>query len=178
MSRRAHDFYPTVHEWATDELLKRVKVGGCVLEPCSGAHHMTRQLQKGGLEVVTNDLYTDDADFRLDAAGDELWRAIEPDWVVSNPPFNLAPVIVPKAVAHAKIGCAFLLRITFGEPCKNRAEFLSTHPPDAFFWMPRMSFTEDGKTDNCTCGWFVWSKHALALPEQRIQVIAPWLNAA
>lgn len=52
-----------------------------------------------------------------------------------------------------------LLRVSFLEPCNDRAEFLAAHPPRLFV-LPRISFTGDGKTDNVTCAWYVWDKEA------------------
>src|SRR5258705_309035 len=38
------------------------------------------------------------------------------DWVITNPPFNLAQPMLEHAVRKARVGVAFLLRKTFLEP--------------------------------------------------------------
>jgi hypothetical protein len=60
-----------------------------------------------------------------------------------------------------------LLRLSYLEPCNNRAEFLSVNPPSLIV-LPRISFTGDGKTDNVTCAWFVWDFSA---QERQVRVV-------
>ena len=87
---------------------------------------------------------------------------------MSNPPFGAAPRIVPLAVEHAVAGVAMLLRLSYLEPCENRSQWLSEHPPTRLIVLPRISFTGDGRTDSVTCGWFVWERHAL---QQSIEIV-------
>ncbi len=167
MKRRPWDFYPTP-AWATEALLRSVpEIGGPILEPCSGAGDITRILITAGHQVATNDLNPrTDADTHEDAAIASLRGH---DWIVSNPPFNQAPAIVANAVRHARVGVAMLLRLSFLEPCDNRARWLESHPPDRLLILPRISFTGDGNTDSVTCGWMVWAKIPLSgLPIQTI----------
>lgn len=154
------EFYRTP-TWATATLLDRLGCDGSVLEPCSGDGAITEMFRSGARHVTTNDIDVEmDADYHLDASDPASWVRWNGrfDWIVSNPPFSKAHAIVPLAVDAAISGVAMLLRLSWLEPCKNRAGWLSDNPPRALFVLPRMSFTGDGKTDSVTCAWMVWTK--------------------
>lgn len=165
--RRDLDFYPTA-SWATEALLARVPITGRVLEPCVGRGDIARVIKGDDLRghrvwVYTNDLDRHHvADEHEDARDRGWWSRVrdrlEPEWVVTNPPFSVAHEILPLAFATATKGVAMLLRITYLEPCEGRAGWLAAHPPDKLIVLPRISFTGDGSTDLATCAWFVWSQ--------------------
>lgn len=158
--RRKLDAYFTPAS-AVESLLKVVTIWGSVLEPCSGQGAISEALISDNRWLKTNDI--DPAMpsmLHADATTPEFWQGwAENQWVVSNPPFKAATQIVKLAHAHASIGVAMLLRLSFLEPCEDRAEFLSEHPPNVLIVLPRISFTGDGKTDSVTCAWMVWNKH-------------------
>ena len=82
-------------------------------------------------------------------------------WVVTNPPFNKAHQILPLAFEYCSIGVAFLLRSTYSEPCKNRADWLVEHADRLRYRIdisPRPRFRKEGGTDTATVTWFVWQK--------------------
>ena len=160
MTRRERDFYPTP-AWATEILLDRVMVSGSVLEPCAGQGHIANALRRGRrrVEVVTNDVDPRlTADFHLDALFDEFATKFKVDWIISNPPFNLADLIVPRCLEMAEWGVAMLLRLSWLEPTKARGSFLEKNPPSTLIILPRISFTGDGSTDSVTTAWFVWDR--------------------
>lgn len=160
--RRKLDFYPTP-EWATEELLRRVPVGGTMLECCAGQGDMAKVLalsQRG--EVFCNDL--DEQTMwpnHWDASKREHWLPGY-DWVITNPPFNQAALIVPLAYEYARTGIAMLLRLSFLEPVEDRGAWLNAHPPTKMIVLPRISFTGNGKTDSVTCAWMIWQKSTFA----------------
>lgn len=157
--RRPFDAYFTPSS-AVETLLKHVSIEGRVLECCSGDGAIARPLKSHGCQVDTNDFnFEMPAALCFDATDPCEWRFVTHDWVVSNPPFKGASQIVPLAFNAAKIGVAMLLRLSFLEPCEDRADFLSQHPPTQLIVLPRISFTGDGKTDSVTCAWMVWNKH-------------------
>lgn len=162
MTRRKHDFYPTP-EWATEELLKHVKIDGRVFECCVGDGAISRVFEGLNYPVLTNDIDgSREAHLHGDAASTDFWTGIKksygkPDWIVTNPPFNQAIDIVVNAHVFAKKGLAMLLRLSFLEPTEDRGAFLNMYPPDKVVVLPRISFTGDGKTDSVTCAWMNWS---------------------
>lgn len=172
MPRREHDFYPTP-AWATRELLTRINISGVVLEPCAGKGDITSVLID---DHRISDVWDNDLDYRHpvtshhDATDPNYWHSHGCDYVVTNPPFNLAHKIVPMAVAKARIGVYMLLRLSYLEPCDGRAGWLKAHPPNVLLVLPRISFTGDGKTDNMTCAWFGWDKHRCG---QTIEIVSP-----
>lgn len=172
MKRNEHDHYRDTPEvWATEQLVQRLaglkrpdwysdSTPLRILEPCNGTGNIGRTLQRIKPRewdiVTTNDIDPrHQNDFCLDAANASLYDP-RPDWIVTNPPFNLAPILIPIFVREARHGVACILRLTYLEPTQNRGVWLQENPPAAVWTMPRMSFTGDGKTDSVTAAWFVW----------------------
>lgn len=169
MSRRTLDNYPTPAR-LTEALLRYVPIAGYVLEPCAGTGQMVAVIRQSHRSdgVVANDI--DPAHgygWQCDATDPTaaIWRkdwALRPDWVVTNPPFNQAMPILANAFGAARIGVAFLLRLSFLEPTNSRAAWLQAHQAELshllVFGSPRPSFTDDGRTDSATVAWTVWQR--------------------
>lgn len=156
-------------------LVDRVDIRGFVLECCVGNGDIARELQGSDGRprhlVLTNDLDTKrPAEQHGDATDRHWWDEQTVNWVVTNPPFNVAPKIVPLAVEKAFNGVAMLLRLSYLEPCAGRMRWLAEHPPTKQIVLPRISFTGDGKTDSVTCAWFVWERGAVG---QSIEIVPP-----
>lgn len=123
-----------------------------------------------GSRVVTNDIDPKHpATHHMDAATPVCWSILNrahgrSDIVISNPPFNKAPDIVPMAYQYAELAVVMLLRLSFAEPCKNRSEFLLQYPPTQLIvaGQRRPNFRPDGKGDNVTTAWFIWDKRHTA----------------
>lgn len=163
--RNENEFYETP-PMQTRALLERVPITGSVLEPCAGRGAISRVLATSEhiTRVVNNEPYQglpSGSDWRaLDATERRSWALLPPvDWVVTNPPFNKAHQIIPLALDHARVGIAFLLRITWYEATENRQDFLEAHPPDAIISLPRYKYRKDKEHgDSATTAWFVWLK--------------------
>jgi hypothetical protein len=119
-----------------------------------------------GVAVVTNDINPEyHTDFISDA-GDPcspIWHGLRApyDWVVTNPPFTDVHRILPLAWEHCQIGVAFLLRLSYLEPARDRAVWLEAHKSfmsHLIIFNPRPSFTGDGNTDSVTAAWMVWRR--------------------
>ena len=158
MARRSNDFYPTP-SWATERLLGLFPLTGTVGEPCSGAGDVANVLRRHN-KVWTNDIDLDHvADSHYDLTDPEIWGKLpDCDWIVTNPPFKIAAAIVPAAYEKARLGLAMFLRLSYLEPCQNRAQWLEDHPLTKLIVLPRFSFTGNGKSDSCTTAWMVWDK--------------------
>lgn len=177
--RRKNDHYPT-HQKATEALLRLHPISGVVLEPCAASGQMADVLREphGNTVSLVSAVYTSDIDWQFDTNWHEdatdpnspMW-GIRPDWVITNPPFSLAPQILPLALESCKIGVAFLLRLTYMEPTQDRADWLIAHADQQVLQAPlnpRPNFRAGeinpttGKpygTDNVTVAWFVWRKN-------------------
>lgn len=156
MTRRARDFYETPG-YFVEQLIARIPDlhqphGVCVLEPCAGDGAIARYFP----DCDTNDLDEDrPAHFHFDSS--EPYPVDEPwDWIISNPPFNAALGVIRTAVATG-IPTAMLLRISFLEPTRDRVEFLTKNPPTGLIYLPRYSFTQNGKSDMSTVMWAIWN---------------------
>lgn len=166
------DFYETQAK-LTEVLLGHLPIRfrylpDSIFECCNGNGAISKILaQKFG----TDRLYTNDIDpekpsnFHWDMAKPEGWEFLKNhplsfDWVISNPPFSVAPLIIPHAYNCAYKGVAMLLRLSYLEPCQDRADWLKQHPPTKLIiFSPRPRFRPDTKgSDSVTVGWFIWEK--------------------
>lgn len=165
--RHPLDQYETA-PWQVDALLDHLpELTGEVWCPTVGDGALSRRLDEQRPRItiaLTNDIteavtarYHDDATQSLPWWN---WQRLHqrPQWVVENPPFNAAFEILKHAYAAATEGVAFLSRISFVEPTQERGEWLAAHPRSLQIVLERYSFTGDGKSDNATCEWLVWSK--------------------
>ena len=164
--RRQNDAYYTP-AIATECLLKHVEIQGLVLECCAGDGAIAKVLTSQGTYTTATDFA---GGVKYDATQEYYWDNYKGniEWVVTNPPFNRAAQILPKAYESANIGVAFLLRLSYLEPCENRGDWLASHPPSKIIIMPRISFTNDGHVDSCTTAWMVWIKNCT---QQQIIII-------
>ena len=175
-TRHKNDFYQTP-ELLTKELLKRVVIKGNILEPCAGKSAMTKVLKQYPWDkmryVLESDLaWEDTKSHPVDATTKEFWEwwrahfsfyapECSLNWVVTNPPFSKAHEILPLAFDSVETGVAFLLRSTYSEPCKNRADWLIQHADNLRYRIdinPRPRFRAEGGSDLATVTWFVWLK--------------------
>jgi hypothetical protein len=164
--RRERDAYFTPTH-AVETLLAcapDVLAGKTFIEPCVGEGSISIALKKAkpSARVFTNDLHLGyPADAHFDATYRPCWDQFpECDYVVTNPPFLDALPILLQAYQHARLGVAFLLRLSFLEPTDDRGPWLSLHEPNQMIVLPRISFTGDGNTDSVTCAWMIWRHHA------------------
>lgn len=186
--RRDLDRYETA-PWQVDALvanLPELREAKRILCPCAGDGSIIRRLQQLGIgaEFTTNDINpAAGADYCLDATKAEAWTAhgawggladCRPDWIVENPPFNVEIDILMHAYEAARVGVAFMARVSFaeptvatqhqGKPTTPRGPWLKAHPYQKRITLERYSFTRNSKTDNTTTDWLVWSKVPLAPP--------------
>jgi hypothetical protein len=124
-------------------------------EPCVGAGDLLRPTAPPPL--WTNDVDVKrDAIYHLNACHPSSWDTFPAvDWIVTNPPFNVAMAILRHALEHARVGVAMLLRLSFLEPVEDRIFMLENAPPVRAQVMPRIRFKGRG-TDNVTCAWLFW----------------------
>jgi hypothetical protein len=168
LARQPLDFYPTpsLLTWALLERHRFVpwRNKATVLEPCNGEGAISDVLKESGLFrlVDTADIdETKPAALTMDAADPGAWaRSARYDWVITNPPYNQAPAILPLAFQNCRVGMAMLLRLSYLEPCDNRVKWLAEHPPAKLIvFNPRPRFRADTSgSDSVTSAWFIWHR--------------------
>jgi hypothetical protein len=168
--RRRLDFYPTP-SWASDVLWDAVRPFSWA-EPCVGRGDLITDRNRSELEWTNDVDPAREADHHLNACYPSAWDSFRRvPWIVTNPPFRVADQVLKLALAHATVGVAFLLRLSFLEPTDSRVFTLTRRPPDRLIVLPRISFTGDGKTDSVTCAWMLWDIDGNADLDRGITVV-------
>lgn len=162
------DFFPTP-PWATRALLRHV-IGRDhgkeqVWEPACGSGAMALPLLEGFGAVYLSDVHDygaghDVHDFLFPVMPPRLERC---DWIVTNPPFNLAEEFIVRALGVAEKGCAMLVRTAFLEGVGRYQRLFQLRPPTqvAFFSerVPMVKGRLDQKASTATSySWLVWWK--------------------
>lgn len=85
------------------------------------------------------------------------------DFIVGNPPYHLASEFIEQSYKRLRSDgyMMFLLRLAFLESQKRYTKFFSDvklRPKHVFVSVRRISFTNDGKSDNTAYALFVWHK--------------------
>lgn len=148
--RRERDFYPTPPD-CTEALLNylgvRPKPLGKAWECADGDGHISRVLRRYGYEVIESDIQT----------GTDFLTADLPhgaEWIITNPPFNLAEAFIRKALSF-NVPVALLLKSQFWHSKKRYPLFMQAPP---FLVLPltwRPDFTGQGASllDMMWCVW-------------------------
>lgn len=184
------DFFPTP-PWATRALIEEVlkPLGllsiGClqsVWEPACGAGHMALPLRGYFAEVLATDVYDwgfgsiHGLDFTMAMPGS---APIEPDWVISNPPFVLAERFVDRALTIAKVGVAMLLRLQWLEGGDRYQLLFSGERKPRFVCpfaerVPMIEGAWDPEARSATAyAWFIWDTARPTLARTEIVHIPP-----
>lgn len=129
------------------------------LDPCCGQGHMAVALGEYFDAVLSADIF----DYGFGAVADFLHPDNEAtaDWIIFNPPFNLALDFVLAALQRARRGVAMLGRTQFGEGQDRFARLFSVRPPqlEAQYAerqpMHKGRWVVNGKTATAYA-WWVW----------------------
>jgi hypothetical protein len=182
----ALDYFPTP-PWATRALFKHtlpalgIETVGSVWEPACGEGHMAAVITDLACgPVVASDIYsygygTAPLDFLHDAA------LASPEWIISNPPFNLACEFTLRALDLASEGIAMLVRTQWIEGVGRYEKLFKSRPPTLYApfveRVPMMKGRWDPSASTATSyAWFVWRKRTSGPP--RIFWIPPGCRVA
>jgi len=134
------DDFPT-HPWATRALCEQLIARGHPLhlqhawDPACNRGFMARPMGEYFDRVLATDVFdygydgmAAQCDFLLDWPGQ---IGADVDWVVSNPPFNVADQFIRMALSEAKVGVAMFVRVAFDEG-QARYENLFRYLPEAY----------------------------------------------
>ena len=159
------DYFPTP-PWATRALFHSVILPmGFVhykdvcLEPACGGGHMVKVLQEYFDKVESCDI----ADYGQDRIADFLSKDVEEecDFIITNPPFNLAEDFVIKALSMTRKLVAVFARTQFMEGIGRYERLFKPNPPTIIAQFServpivkgRLSATASTAT---SYAWFVW----------------------
>lgn len=186
------EFYET-KPWMTRALLLALPeiVRSDVIEPCAGngaiSNVLRMERRNGTARVIEWDIQPRFTDVKtVDATQPEPWADLElapGAWCVTNPAFSIATKILQLALVRG-LNVALLLRVTYGEPCKDREDLVgrslpylqlltgepdSGRGPDVRIVLPRTKFKGNG-SDQATVSWMVYRnrQHASVL-EYRVK---------
>lgn len=170
--RDSLDFFPTP-PWATRALFAHVigpKLHETCWEPAAGEGHMAEVLRETFASVHASDVHDYGKGYPIgsftgSAAGFDLDRAtcpFKPDWIITNPPFNLAAEFAQRSVLEAAVGVALLVRVAWLEGGARYRELFNVTPPSqiALFCervpMSKGRWDPDGSTATAYA-WVIWN---------------------
>lgn len=161
-----------------------------VWEPACGEQHMARPLAEYFASVRASDVfpYGDHELIDFPFFGGQEQPV---DWIITNPPFNLASAFIHTGLEIARQGVAMLLRGAFLEGEKRHAALFDQSPPDYVLqFSERVVMLQDrlirsgavdpfaekpgtkASTATSYC-WFVWLGGGFAWRDTRLRWIAP-----
>jgi len=162
--RKAADFYPSPPD-VTQALMDHLRLpeGTRVWEPACGDGAMSEVMLANGLDVESTDLRQSGygrggVDF---LATDPL--DFDPQWIITNPPFNIAERFVSHAMTFTP-NLALLLKSQFWHAAR-REKLFAEHPPSeilALTWRPAFLEAERGSSPLMDVIWCVWRRGANA----------------
>lgn len=164
------DYYPTP-PWATRALMNIIGKESVhdmkCLEPSCGEGHMSNVLKEYFKKVYSTDIH--DYNKNQDAVVDLLDKEVFPnnfcDWVITNPPFNLALEFIQRSHDIAKVGVAMFCRTTILEGKKRFENLYKNNPPNIIAQFVERVPIDKGKINRKAASavpylWLVWNKNS------------------
>lgn len=155
--RPASDFYPTPPE-VTRALLDFIMPTNKGIWECAcGQGHISKVLEEDGYQVTSTDLF----DTGYGKPGVDFLTSEMPagcNFIITNPPFNLAEQFIRRAASLPLIGFALLLKSQYWHAAK-RASLFEEHRPAYVLpltWRPDFLFGGRGGAPTMDCIWTVW----------------------
>lgn len=168
-ARKPADFYPTPPD-VTEALMQFLQLpsGQFIWEPACGDGAMSRVIERHGHNVLSTDLREDGGygiggeDFLTFNSASETgipYSAVYNDWIITNPPFNLAEAFIRKALSITP-NVAMLLKSQYWHAA-GRLPLFRDHPPSdilALTWRPAFLESERGRSPLMDVIWVVWGR--------------------
>lgn len=166
------DYFPTP-PWATRAFCEHVMpqvwnwpdaFAGLALEPACGEGHMAMALDEYFPKVLASDIHPYGYGERLNFMLLDQWEPASCDWVITNPPFNLAEAFIKQGLRVATRGVAMLVRTQFLEGAGRFDKLFRAREPQLVAQfvervpMHRGRWVINGKTATSYC-WVVWLRH-------------------
>ena len=166
------DYYPTP-PWVTRALFRYVLgdfvyLNNTCWEPACGNGHMSEVLTEQFKYVWSSDIVYYDyfpaglTDFLNDDAPTP-YQKDGIDWIITNPPFNLAEEFILKALVRAKVGVAMFCRLQLLEGQHRYNHLFKDNPPWVVAPFVERANIHKAKVERKTTStipfaWFVWDK--------------------
>lgn len=197
-ARDSLEMFPTP-PWSTRALMEHVigrgkyplKAMNC-WEPAAGEGHMAEVLREYFGEVYASDVHDYGKGYGVGSfVGEGLDVAQFPSWsradfVITNPPFNLAVDFAERALDQSRVGVALLLRSVWTEGRERYERLFRDRPPTTIaVFSERVPMTKGGWDPDASTAtsysWFVWERaemghgttHAWIPPGQRLSLERP-----
>ena len=178
---------PELGRWADDDGWPGFPVKLSVLEP-AGEGPMAEVLHEYFDQVHASDVFDYGAGYEVASFVDDGVDVLAPpaggiNWVITNPPFNLALDFALRGLEGAREGVALLVRSVWLESAERYRSLFAKHPPAIVAqFVERVPMTKgrwDPDASTATAySWFVWSKLAPAPGETRLVLIPPGQRSA
>ena len=161
--RKAADWYPTPPD-VTTALMNFLQLDRdtVVWEPAAGDGSMSRVIEHYCEEVFSSDLRDEASIYgetRRDFLNDNPPYGFHPDWIITNPPFNLAEAFIRKSLSITP-NVAMLLSNQYWHAA-TRKRLFDDHPPAwvlPLLWRPAFLEKERGKSPMMNVFWVVWQE--------------------
>ena len=171
----ALDYFPTP-PWASRALVADVlpqlgvafhTASMTLWEPAAGGGHMVEALRPYFREAFASDVYDYGRGYAVGSfvgQGPDCARCpFPPDLIATNPPFNLALEFAERALEHARVGVALLVRSAWSEGGDRYRRLFRDQPPSMIAQfverVPMVKGRWDPKASTATSyAWFVWRK--------------------
>lgn len=169
------DFFPTP-PWATRALVDDVMIfegqrtRPSIWEPAAGAGHMAevlREYARGGA-AFCSDVHNYGKGYHVGSFVGEGADVVRTecnqfDWIITNPPFNLALEFAQRGIAETQRGVALLVRSVWAEGGERYRELFSKTPPTIIAQFCERVPMVKGRWDPAAAtatsyAWFIWKK--------------------
>ena len=174
------DYFPTP-PWATRAFMREhLQAHKCprrferIWEPACGEGHMVAVLREFASDVRGSDVRDYGRGFSVGSFVGQGLDVMPPwptcDWVITNPPFNLAIEFAHRALEEALDGVALLVRTAWVEGGDRYERLFSPHPPTQIVHyserVPMVAGRYDPKARSATAySWFIWERDADRRPD-------------
>ena len=167
--RKAADYYPSPPD-VTGALMEFLQLPPerFIWEPACGDGSMSRVIEAYGHNVLSTDLREDSG---YGIGGEDFlsfdpapptgipYSAVYSDWIITNPPFNVAEAFIRKALTITP-NVAMLLSNQYWHAA-TRKRLFDDHPPAwvlPLLWRPAFLEKERGKSPMMNVFWVVWQE--------------------
>ena len=173
IKKQGLDFYPTP-PWAVRALMEKVHIWGNIWEPACGNGHISEVLKTEmpvgrDITVYSSDIRKRDYDCIeydfLDVFTNHTEHGIpeKVDWIISNPPFNLATKFALRGLEHANHAVALICRTSWLESKSRYLELFKHRKPQYIYvFCERVSMVEGYVSKDASAvsySWFIWAKN-------------------